>query len=108
MWHCSNCQKSTEDSFGRCWSCGASPDGTLDPDFVHADDYQPGAADEPYSRRFSLASLFTVTAVIAVLAAIGRVSGVLTTMLTTMLISVAVIPFVIKFLERLLTGPRRQ
>ena len=106
MWRCSNCQKSVEDSFDRCWSCGALPDGTLDPEFIHADDYRPvQALEKPFIRRFSLASLFTGTAVVAIFAAIGRLSGLVATVLITMLISICVIPFIIKYLERLV---RRQ
>ncbi len=47
MWDCSNCQESIEDSFERCWNCGADQDGVLDPEFVHADDYLPEEPARP-------------------------------------------------------------
>ena len=33
MWQCSNCGESVEDTFDICWNCGASADGTINPEF---------------------------------------------------------------------------
>jgi hypothetical protein len=33
MWTCPNCKNEVEPEFDVCWSCGASRDGQLDPDF---------------------------------------------------------------------------
>jgi hypothetical protein len=41
MWLCPKCQSRVDDSFEVCWSCGTTPDGTEDPDFITADDADP-------------------------------------------------------------------
>ena len=38
MWHCPKCRSRVDDSFEVCWSCGTTPDGIEDPDFVTADE----------------------------------------------------------------------
>jgi hypothetical protein len=41
MWQCPKCKSKVDDSFDVCWSCGTTPDGIKDPDFVSADDADP-------------------------------------------------------------------
>ena len=41
MWRCPKCQSKVDDSFEVCWSCGTTPDGIEDPDFVTADEADP-------------------------------------------------------------------
>ena len=41
MWQCPKCQSRVDDSFEVCWSCGTTPDGIEDPDFVTADEADP-------------------------------------------------------------------
>jgi hypothetical protein len=41
MWRCPKCHEKVDDSFDVCWSCGTTPDGTEDPDFVTADEADP-------------------------------------------------------------------
>jgi hypothetical protein len=41
MWQCPKCRSSNYDSFEVCWSCGTTPDGVEDPDFVTADEADP-------------------------------------------------------------------
>ncbi len=38
MWQCPKCQSKVDDSFEVCWSCGTTPDGIEDPNFVTADE----------------------------------------------------------------------
>src|ERR1700677_581944 len=45
MWQCPKCRSKVDDSFDVCWSCGTTPDGIEDPDFVTADEAEP-IADE--------------------------------------------------------------
>ena len=45
MWRCPKCHSKVDDSFDVCWSCGTTPDGVEDPDFVTADEAEP-IADE--------------------------------------------------------------
>jgi hypothetical protein len=45
MWKCPKCESRVDDSFDVCWSCGTTVDGLEDPDFVTADDVEPG--DDP-------------------------------------------------------------
>ncbi len=47
MWRCPKCRSKVEDSFDVCWSCGTTPDGVEDPDFITADDAE--AIEEPTS-----------------------------------------------------------
>jgi hypothetical protein len=46
MWACPKCQSKIGDDFDVCWSCGTTPDGVEDPDFVTADEADP-IADLP-------------------------------------------------------------
>jgi hypothetical protein len=41
MWRCPKCRSKVDDSFDVCWSCGTTPDGIEDPDFVTADEAEP-------------------------------------------------------------------
>jgi hypothetical protein len=41
MWKCPKCQSKVDDSFEVCWSCGTTPDGIVDPNFVTADEAEP-------------------------------------------------------------------
>jgi hypothetical protein len=41
MWQCPKCRSSVDDSFEVCWSCGTTPEGIVDPNFVTADDAAP-------------------------------------------------------------------
>ena len=41
MWQCPKCRSSVDDSFEVCWSCGTTPDGIEDPNFVTADEGDP-------------------------------------------------------------------
>jgi hypothetical protein len=41
MWQCPKCQSTVDDSFEVCWSCGTTPGGIEDPNFVIADDAEP-------------------------------------------------------------------
>jgi hypothetical protein len=49
MWQCPKCQSSVDDSFEVCWSCGTTPEGIVDPNFVTADDADP-IPDEEVSK----------------------------------------------------------
>jgi hypothetical protein len=46
MWTCPKCRSRVDDSSEVCWSCGTTPDGVEDPDFVTADEAEP-IEDEP-------------------------------------------------------------
>ena len=41
MWRCPKCRNKVDDSFEVCWSCGTTPEGVEDPDFVTADETEP-------------------------------------------------------------------
>jgi hypothetical protein len=41
MWTCPKCGNKVDPSFDVCWSCGTSPDGVEDPNFVRADAAPP-------------------------------------------------------------------
>ena len=41
MWRCPKCRSKVDDSFEVCWSCGTTPDGIEDPNFVAADEAYP-------------------------------------------------------------------
>jgi hypothetical protein len=41
MWRCPKCRSKVDDSFEVCWSCGTTPDGIEDPNFVTADEGDP-------------------------------------------------------------------
>src|SRR4051794_4527667 len=41
MWTCPKCREKVDDSFEVCWSCGTTPEGVEDPDFVTADEAEP-------------------------------------------------------------------
>src|SRR6476620_11110926 len=46
MWSCPKCHSKVDDEFEVCWSCGTTPEGVEDPDFVTADEAEP-IADPP-------------------------------------------------------------
>jgi hypothetical protein len=41
LWNCPKCHAKVDDTFEVCWSCGTSPGGEEDPDFLRADDVGP-------------------------------------------------------------------
>jgi hypothetical protein len=41
MWQCPKCRSEVDDSFEVCWSCGTTPAGIEDPNFVTADESEP-------------------------------------------------------------------
>jgi hypothetical protein len=41
MWECPKCHSKVDDSFEVCWSCGTTPDGIEDQNFVTADEADP-------------------------------------------------------------------
>jgi hypothetical protein len=41
MWRCPTCRNKVDDSFEVCWSCGTTPEGVADPDFLTADAAEP-------------------------------------------------------------------
>jgi hypothetical protein len=45
MWTCPKCASKIDPAFEVCWNCGTSPDGTVDPSFVPAD--QAGPIEAP-------------------------------------------------------------
>src|SRR3954453_15240991 len=49
MWTCPGCRSRVDDAFEVCWSCGTTPDGIMDPDFVTADEAAP-IEDPPTER----------------------------------------------------------
>jgi len=53
MWQCPKCHSRVDDSFEVCWSCGTTPDGVEDPDFVTADEAEP-IADEPIAEEIEV------------------------------------------------------
>ncbi len=52
MWNCPRCDQSIDESFRSCWACGTDHDGTVDPQFQHADLYEPPLPDD--SGQFAL------------------------------------------------------
>ena len=40
-WRCRQCRETNDSSFEICWNCGATLDGTPDPDFVPAVEFDP-------------------------------------------------------------------
>ena len=78
MWNCRNCDESVEGDLACCWNCGTDSDGTLDPEFEHADHYQlESEVAQPPQRKFPLALIFTITTAVAILGAIGRISAMM-------------------------------
>jgi len=45
MWTCPKCGSKVDPSFEVCWSCGTTPEGVEDPNFVRAED--AGPIEEP-------------------------------------------------------------
>jgi len=45
-WNCPNCGESIDPALDICWQCGTMRDGSIDPNFAHADDYQPPIIEE--------------------------------------------------------------
>jgi len=41
MWTCPKCATKVDPSFEVCWSCGTTPDGVEDPNFVRAEEAGP-------------------------------------------------------------------
>ena len=46
MWRCPKCHSQVDDSLEVCWSCGTTPEGVEDPDFVSADQADPIAIEQ--------------------------------------------------------------
>jgi len=40
-WKCQSCRELLDDALTVCWHCGTDCDGSPDPDFQHADDFEP-------------------------------------------------------------------
>ena len=74
-WNCSRCREEIDEDFEVCWACGTGRDGTIDPDFQNADEYEPFIPEENSQfamPSFSLGSLFNfVTALCLVLGVLG-------------------------------------
>ncbi len=49
MWRCPKCHSEVNDSFEVCWSCGTTPEGIEDPNFVTADEAGQVAGKAPES-----------------------------------------------------------
>ncbi len=96
-WNCSRCREEIEDYLEVCWSCGTGRDGTVDPEFQSADEYQPPLPDEcsEFSLpRFSLGSLFNIVTVFClVLGLVGALSWLSEE-----------IPFILSFIIILIAG----
>jgi hypothetical protein len=41
MWTCPKCESKVDNSFDICWSCGTTPEGVEDPEFITADESDP-------------------------------------------------------------------
>jgi hypothetical protein len=50
MWRCPKCHTKVDDSFEVCWSCGTTPEGVEDPNFLTADQVEPEDLEEASSR----------------------------------------------------------
>lgn len=64
-WECLRCGESVDGEFDRCWKCGADQDGTADPQFSHADNYEPAVTD--VQPQFGIASLAQAIAAAAMI-----------------------------------------
>src|SRR5262245_25495670 len=40
-WICPCCRETIDDALEVCWQCGTATDGSRDPQFEHADDFEP-------------------------------------------------------------------
>lgn len=81
MWTCSHCRASIPQSFAVCWQCGASRSGEVDGEFLRAEDVdeqelvplrpttQPPPLP-PWRWQFGIASILSVTTIVAIVAAI--------------------------------------
>ena len=80
-WNCSQCREAIDEGLDVCWSCGTGRDGTVDPDFQHADAYEPQIPGE--KPQFALAGLFKLmTALCLVFALSGSLVAGLPSVLT--------------------------
>ncbi len=73
MWQCPKCRSSVDDSFDVCWSCGTTPDGIEDPNFVIADEADPIPDEEVPKGTVSLSLLMKLVVLIALDLAFLRV-----------------------------------
>jgi len=67
-WNCPRCREVLDEDFDVCWSCGTEENGTLAPNFQHADAYEPAIPDQEI--RFPLATLLKITTVLGVASAL--------------------------------------
>jgi hypothetical protein len=58
-WECTECREPIDDALAVCWRCGTGHDGSVDPDFQHADDYEP-PIPEREKPQFRLGALLKV------------------------------------------------
>jgi hypothetical protein len=78
-WKCLQCGEVSDDQYEMCWHCGTASDGQSDPEFQHADDYEPPLPEDekaqfPLSFLLSLVTAFCL--IFGLVAAV--VSGQLT------------------------------
>jgi len=55
-WKCLQCRELVEDHHDVCWHCGTAQDGSIDPSFQHADEFEP-PLPPPEKLQFHLRSL---------------------------------------------------
>jgi hypothetical protein len=55
-WQCLQCRELIDDAHEVCWHCGTGRDGTVDPEFQHADEFEP-PLPSPERPQFRLATL---------------------------------------------------
>ena len=55
-WKCSQCRELVDNNHDVCWHCGTGQDGSTDPSFQHADDFEP-SLPPPEKPQFRLATL---------------------------------------------------
>jgi hypothetical protein len=73
QWKCVRCGETVSDQLGCCWHCGASRDGEIDPEFVHADDVRVVYAKAECGRpQFVLRSLLVCVSCLCVIFAVLR------------------------------------
>src|SRR5262245_50544711 len=57
-WKCQSCRERVDDTLAICWHCGTGRDGSADPDFQHADDFDPEIP--PLKSQYHLGTLVTL------------------------------------------------
>lgn len=79
VWDCPQCCEKVEGNLAVCWACGTDRDGTLDPEFQTADDYEPPVHEDNIQfsvPRFSLGGLISTVTVLCLY--LGVLGGALT------------------------------